>query len=468
MRKYFNYEKEYQNGQYTMESDYSMQYREDYIVLRDQYNTLKFDCRSSLIAVNDALNNIISTMFGSSNRTDINRMIELLNKKLKDITIISAVNSKETTDYSTKITHTISEKTHIGGRCFRNEDGTYSVVALGYSPYTELNAAAIHNINHELWHLFSNIAPYLYYREDELIHDEGEVYEKVDDCGIDIIDKESGEKNTKKNKKYPINRYYEEYNETLKDILAAIGISRQNGRDVTNILLNGPDTWIESKTSYRRSIPLTQLAIAAFSNYSFENYVNDENCGIVTANITCNNGKKMKVNDFLYGMVFNPFYVEEKFKEIMGDSFSLKKLSEMSTAIFLNNERRKTVSEEHQKQALMIYAKNFSKFFSQKTKKFLEDSSHSKEDVQSITANYISVLEMFCKTYDIDFQQVLSDIDLSIETENNSSELTPTDINEITQRTLMTNPGILGHLVGSVGTIFGRSKGENNRNERNE
>lgn len=37
MRKYFNYEKEYQNGQYTMESDYSMQYREDYIVLRDQY-----------------------------------------------------------------------------------------------------------------------------------------------------------------------------------------------------------------------------------------------------------------------------------------------------------------------------------------------------------------------------------------------------------------------------------------------
>ena len=75
---------------------------------------------------------------------------------------------------------------------------------------------------------------------------------------------------------------------------------------------------------------------------------------------------------------------------------------------------------------------------------------------------------MFCKTYDIDIQQVLSDIDLSIETENNSSGLTPTDINEITQRTLMTNPGILGHLVGSVGTIFGRSKGENNRNERNE
>ena len=176
----------------------------------------------------------------------------------------------------------------------------------------------------------------------------------------------------------------------------------------------------------------------------------------------------MKVNDFLYGMVFNPFYVEEKFKEIMGDSFSLKKLSEMSTAIFLNNERRKTVSEEHQKQALMIYAKNFSKFFSKKTKKFLEDSSHSEEDVRSITANYISVLEMFCKAYDIDIQQVLSDIDLSIETENTSSGLTPTDINEITQKTLMTNPGILGHLVGSVGTIFGRSKGENNRNERNE
>ena len=39
---------------------------------------------------------------------------------------------------------------------------------MGYSPYTELNAAAIHNINHELWHLFSNIAPYLYYGEDEL------------------------------------------------------------------------------------------------------------------------------------------------------------------------------------------------------------------------------------------------------------------------------------------------------------
>ena len=54
------------------------------------------------------------------------------------------------------------------------------------------------------------------------------------------------------------------------------------------------------------------------------------------------------------------------------------------------------------------------------------------------------------------------------ETENTSSGLTPTDINEIAQRTLTNNPGILGHLVGSVGTIFGRNKGENNRNGRNE
>lgn len=468
MRRYFNYEKEYQDGKYYMESDYSMEYREDYIVLRDKFNTLRFDCKSSLIAVNDALNNIISTMFGEQNRTDIDRMIDLLNQKLKDITIISAVNSKETIDHSTGIKHIISERSNIGGRCFINEDGRYSVVALGYSPYTGLNSTSIHSINHELWHLFSNIAPNLYYRDNELIYDAGEVFERVNDCGIDIIDKESGKKITKKNKKYHINRYYEEYNETLKDILSAIGLSKQKGVDVTNVLLNNPNTWIEANTSYKKSIPMTQLAIAAFQNYAFENYVNDENCGIITANIVCNNGKKMKANDFFYGMVFNPFYAEKQFKEVMGNSFSLKDLSEISTAIYQNNEGKRAIPEEVQKRALVMYAKKFSIFFSKKLKRFIDDCSHSKEDVEAITANYMKVLEMYCQIYNIDIKQVLGDINLDIKADKTSTLITPIDINEITQETLRTKEGTLGHLVNSVGTIFGRNKGEINRNGRNE
>ena len=79
---------------------------------------------------------------------------------------------------------------------------------------------------------------------------------------------------------------------------------------------------------------------------------------------------EMKKNSIKESTYYNYMFIIDKYLIPTFSQISLKKLSEMSTAIFLNNERRKTVSEEHQKQALMIYAKNFSKFFSQKTKKF--------------------------------------------------------------------------------------------------
>lgn len=298
-----------------------MQPKEDFIVIRDEYNTLKFDSKQSLIAVNDAFNNIISTLFDSNNFNDINKMVELINKYLKDITIISGASSKDTYDYETGIKHTISEITDIAGRCFHNNDGTYSVVALGSFPCIGLDSKAIHYINHELWHLFSNIAPYLYYKNDDLVRDNGEIKEEVNDCGVNIIDKQSGKKidvkDKLKSKGYRIDRYYEEYNETLKEILASIGLFRQNGKDVTSIFMEYPDKWIDSNSTYKKTMPLTQLAIAAFSNYGFENYINNSDCGIITSTITCNDGTTMKTNDFLYGMIFNPFYAEERYEEVM-------------------------------------------------------------------------------------------------------------------------------------------------------
>lgn len=394
----------YNHKNIKREEDNSMQYKEFFYIVRDDYTIMKFDCKESLVSTMNAFNGLLCTIFGDDYCLEnLGHIESLINSNLGEIKIISSCNKLETFDSETKKKIVISNG-EMPGRCFKNENGKYNIVAIGADSNTGYSSEKIHIINHELAHFFTNILSEFINNQEKLEKDNGVFLEKVSNGGIDILDKQS--RQIPKNFKgvYKLTRYYEEYNETLKDIIASISIYKQEGQDVVKIFTELPEFWINLKTTYMKTIPLTQLAIAAFSNYSFKNYVNNDKIGIINGNIVCNNGEKMKLNDFLFGMSCNPFHVENKFEQYSESEVSLKKLTEISSSpVFQMNEGKFKCDMNILKKGILFYCNNLTAYLKMKLISFKEKASHDDYEIYDILTDYNKVLKNTTEYYGIDY-----------------------------------------------------------------
>ena len=82
-------------------------------------------------------------------------------------------------------------------------------------------------------------------------------------------------------------------------------------------------------TAYFPGMPLARLAIAAFSNVPEANYQNifDSDYSIF-ANTQTDKGQNVKINDFIYGSMCNPFYIMDEYDKITGKPGSYFELCE--------------------------------------------------------------------------------------------------------------------------------------------
>lgn len=122
-----------------------------------------------------------------------------------------------------------------------------------------------------------------------------------------------------------VNQHYygKMYNETMMDIITSMSINAFDSNHPSNIdeiLKSDYTKWGNAVTGYSIFTSITRLTIAAFSNNANVCYQNlvDNGFGIFDGSTKMKNGEKYKINDFLYGIVFDHLHIEEEFDKFMG------------------------------------------------------------------------------------------------------------------------------------------------------
>jgi|GEM_PF-3251870 len=152
--------------------------------------------------------------------------------------------------------------------------------------------------------------------------------------------------------------YGKMFNETMMDIISSIAInyfdSDNNSKSVNDILNKNYNDWENEKTGYSIFTSITRLAIAAFANIAPPDYDKAVKEGIGIFNIkNIKNGKEYYVNDFLYGIVFDPLHIEEEFDKYMGNG-SYRSFCESLDRLFIKSLGKDKLPSDEVKRVMNI------------------------------------------------------------------------------------------------------------------
>ena len=187
------------------------------------------------------------------------------------------------------------------------------------------------------------------------------------------------------------------FTETFADMLTTMALITKDpnypNKNVTvdTVLKQHVDTWGDAQTGYSIFTSLTRLMIAAFSNAPTINYqtVVDNEQSICTINAITNAGKRVRANDFLYGMVFNPMEIEKKYDFFMGTGAYIDLCSRID-AVF--DEYLKTgVYTAHMKEEIKYFMTVLSHFCNAKKKYNLGCGIWDINDANAAVSNYNKV-----------------------------------------------------------------------------
>ncbi|MDE6284477.1 MAG: hypothetical protein K2M17_01905 [Bacilli bacterium] len=199
--------------------------------------------------------------------------------------------------------------------------------------------------------------------------------------------------------------YGKMYNETMMDIITAIGINafevpaRQSADD---ILKKGYASWDVAKTSYLIFTSITRLTIAAFSNNGFVNYADiiKSGRGIFDINTKLKDGTICKVNDFMYGILFDQFHIEEEFDRFMGQG-SYRIFSEYLDRLFMSCLSTQQIDSKEIKMIMNILPD----FLNRKCQYYLKNNLLDQDSVRQIIGNFNQIWNEMQREYAAFFTQ---------------------------------------------------------------
>ena len=117
---------------------------------------------------------------------------------------------------------------------------------------------------------------------------------------------------------------------------------------ILKILKTNYNDWGNETTGYSIFTSITRLTIAAFSNNGFINYQNavDNGMSIFNGTTKMKNGETYKINDFLYGIVFDPLHIEAEFDKFMGEGYYRTFCEYLDRLFYLSLTKQKLPSAE--------------------------------------------------------------------------------------------------------------------------
>lgn len=238
------------------------------------------------------------------------------------------------------------------GRCALKPDGSLIIEMLGYNGASADRRSWIkHEGTHEACHAFVDILPEKMAKNPDGIVRDGIRYKNH----MGMIE----QRDTRTGKLVGQHYYGKMYNETSMDIITSMAINcfdpEGPAANVDQILQTQFKDWGNQKTSYSIFTSITRLTIAAFSNNGTTSYqsVVDKGLSIFFGGTRMKNGEIYRLNDFLYGIVYDPLHIEEEFDKIMGIG-SYRAFCEYQDRLFIQCLNNQIIPSEEIKRIMNI------------------------------------------------------------------------------------------------------------------
>ena len=256
--------------------------------------------------------------------------------------------------------------------------------------------------------------------------------------------------------------YGDMFRESLMDIMTNVALVSfdenymEQGINADTILKN-PNTKRKVDSAMSRFDPLIQLAISAFSNDPSVSYKKliDSGIGIYDYKVKKANGKEIMANDFLYGIMCDPFHIESEWNKCMSDKIPYQDLTEFIDTVYKSGVLQEKLPEANIK-SIKLIIDQFSEFMNRKCKLNVQNGLCTQEEANRLISNYNSIYNEVIKIYGIGKIQNL----------NNNSIVRPTEIMDLGRREIEKRPGFISRGVEKVKAIFVFHK-EKDKGDRN-
>ena len=289
----------------------------------------------------------------------------------------------------------------IPGICYENERGKLQIEMYGY---TNANPSQYQFIKHEGIHEFCHSFINILSKNQKKITKQG-IRNKNNLGLIEERDSQTGILTGQC-------CYGKMFNETMMDIITAMAINKDNpNKSIDTMLQSNYRSWENAQTGYTIFTSMTRLAIAAFSNngnISYDRLV-DNNIGIFNAKTEMRNGTTKYANDFLYGIVFDPLYIEEEYDKYMGEDSYRQLCHRLDKLFIFYLENQNEVDPEIFDTLLMEEAKRImnelADFLNQKMNYYEQTNSINAADRIKIVSNFNRIWNNLQSEYRAYFSQ---------------------------------------------------------------
>lgn len=249
---------------------------------------------------------------------------------------------------------------------------------------------------HEVSHAYSTFMPMIYRAPNSGVRIENYIY-KNGRSGI--IEKYSLDGKL-------IKRYGKMAIETMNDIITYAMMAKfEPGyatEDVDTILkVNYKAYGGRDISSYTFLTSLTKMMLGAFANAntSYERIL-DANLGIANIPYITHNGKKMQVNDFLYGMLCDPIHIQMEYDKIMGDG-KYEELSDILDSLYEAHMQNRRLDSSKVKHVMTVVPE----FANKKFRIGIANGTYKPEDKNGLVGDFNSLWNSMQKQYETYFSK---------------------------------------------------------------
>ncbi len=313
-------------------------------------------------------------IMGKKNKKLIFKFLNIYNKRVKEINIYKKDEKGKLINY-----------TKVPGICYYDVPSQKLIIEYYKDDPNKTYEDIIvkHRVVHENSHAFADLLPLMYGQNKQGIVKDSVIYRN--EMGlIATLDYHT--------KDYIEHHYYNKFfNETMMDIMAALAIKFYVKKEkFYNIWDIEPEYLKITSSFYEKFIPLTFLAIAAFSNDVVDYYqLLKKGYGICNLKIN----KDLILNDFLYGIYYDPQHIERVFNKING-KVTYKILCEELDYLYI------AYKEQHiwRKDKLIFAIRIIDLYRLKKIQYYLENNIVSRDKLIKIMLNFEKVL-IYVKDY---------------------------------------------------------------------
>lgn len=207
-------------------------------------------------------------------------------------------------------------------------------------------------------------------------------------------------------------RYGKIFEETMMDIKASITLNEYDseyknsnpGVTMNDIISQHVEKWSNNdKTGYAEFLSITRLMIAAFANEPDVDYHYWIQKGEAIDDLKTRrlDGTIMYVNDFLYGMMYDPIHIMEEYDKYMGEGEYLNLLKITDTIYEQGLSSSKKIDSSLVKQVMM----KISHFANLRTSDLKLKGIFSDDEIRRLSGNYNRIWNHVQKEYGIHFSQ---------------------------------------------------------------